>query len=80
MDEFYYNCSTNEANSHSPFEVLYGFQPSTTANRLIPLTCAIVEAADKLTMIANIKDGVHQLIKILKERMADKSSSTAPLL
>ena len=32
MVEFYYNCSINEATSHSPFEIMYGFQPSTPAN------------------------------------------------
>ena len=26
MVEFYYNCSVNEATSHSPFEEMYGFQ------------------------------------------------------
>ncbi len=31
MVEFYYNCSINEATSHSPFEIMYGFQPSTPA-------------------------------------------------
>ncbi len=51
MVEFYYNCSINEATSHSPFEVLYGFQPSTHANRILPLTGAIAEAADRLTMM-----------------------------
>ena len=31
MVEFYYNCSINEATSHSPFEVMYRFQPSSHA-------------------------------------------------
>jgi hypothetical protein len=31
MVEFYYNCSINEATSQSPFEVMYGFQPSTSS-------------------------------------------------
>ena len=40
MVEFYYNYSINEATSHSPFEVMYGFQPSTHADRLLSLTGA----------------------------------------
>jgi hypothetical protein len=35
MVEFYYNCFVNEATSCSPFEAMYGFQPSTPANRLL---------------------------------------------
>ena len=46
MMEFYYNCSINEATSHSPFEVMYEFQPSTIAGRFLPLTGATVEATD----------------------------------
>ena len=59
MVEFYYNCSINEATSHSPFEVMYGFQPSTPADRLLPLTGATAEAADRLTMMRDISDVVH---------------------
>ena len=59
MVELYYNCSINEATSHSPFEVMYGFQPSTLADRLILVTGATAEAADRLTMITDIRDGVH---------------------
>jgi len=33
--EFYYNCSINEASTHSPFEVMYGYQPYTPADRLL---------------------------------------------
>jgi hypothetical protein len=32
MVEFYYKCSINEATLYSPFEVMYGFQPSTPEN------------------------------------------------
>ena len=35
--EFYYNCSINKATSRFPFEVMYGFQPSTHADRLLVL-------------------------------------------
>jgi hypothetical protein len=78
MVEFYYNCSINEATSHSPFEVMYGFQPSTPENRLLPLTGATAEEADRLTMITDIRDVVHQLIKLSKERMGARSTRTAP--
>jgi hypothetical protein len=60
MVEFYYNCSISEATSHSPFEVMYGSQPSTPAVRLFQLVGATSEAADRLTMIKDIKDVVHQ--------------------
>ena len=79
MVEFYYNCFINEATSYSPFEVMYGFQPSTPANRLLPLTGATAEATDRLTLIKDIIDVVHQLIKLSKERMAARSTRTAPL-
>jgi len=79
MVEFYYNCSINEATSHSPFEEMYGFQPYTPIDRLLPLNGATAEAAHRLTMITNIIDVVHQLIKLSKERMAAISTRTAPL-
>ena len=37
MVEFYYKCSINEATTHSLFEVMYGYHPSTLADRLFPL-------------------------------------------
>ena len=49
MVEFYYKCSVNEASKHSPFEVSYGFQPSTLADRLLPLTGASTLVLDRLT-------------------------------
>jgi hypothetical protein len=58
---------------------MYGFQPSTHANRLLPLNGATVEAAYRLTMITDIRDVVHQYIKLSKERMAGRSTRTAPL-
>ena len=77
MVELYYNYSINEATSHSPFEVMYGFQPPTPADRLLPLSGATAEAANKLTMIADIKDVVYELIKLSKERMTARSTSTS---
>jgi hypothetical protein len=58
--KFYYNCSINEATSHSPFEVMYRFQPSTPVNRLLPLAGATAEAINRVTMITDIGDVVHQ--------------------
>ncbi len=54
MVEFYYKCSINEATKHSPFEVVYGYQPSTPAHRLLPMVGATADAADRLTLIADI--------------------------
>ncbi len=58
---------------------MYGFQPSTPANRPLPLTSATVEAAEKSAMIANIRDVVYELVKLSKERMAARSTRTATL-
>jgi hypothetical protein len=79
MVDFLYTCSINEATSHSPFEVMYGFQPCIPADHLLPLSGNTAEAADKLTMIADIKDVVYELIKLSKERMAARSTRSAPL-
>ena len=54
MIEFYYNCSINEATTHSPFEVMYGFPTSTLADRLYPLVGATTDAANRLTLIVDI--------------------------
>jgi hypothetical protein len=78
MVEFYYNCFVKEATSHSPLEVMFGFQPSTHANRLLPLTRATADATDRLTMITDIGDVIHQLINLSKERMAARSTRTDP--
>ena len=78
MVEFCYNCSINEATSHSPFEVMYVFQPSKHANRLLPLTGATAKATYRFTMTTDTRD-VHQLIKLPKERMATRSTRTIPL-
>ena len=58
---------------------MYGFQPSTSVDQLLPLTGAIAEATDMLTMISDMRDVVHQMIKLSKERMAARSTRTAPL-
>ena len=48
MVEFYYNCSINEATTHLPFEVMYGYQPPTLADPLLPLVSATTDATDRL--------------------------------
>jgi len=56
MVEFYYNCYINEASKHAPFEVGYGFQPSTLVDRLLPLASAPALVADRLTQLASVRD------------------------
>jgi hypothetical protein len=79
MVEFYYNRSINEATTHSPFEVMYGYQPSTPADRLLSMVGATTDAADRLTLIADIRDVVNQLLRLSKERMATRSTRTTPI-
>ncbi len=67
----------NEATSHSPFEVMYGFKPFTLAHHLLLLIRATAEAANKLTTIADIKGYVYELIKLSKERLAVGSTRTS---
>jgi len=69
MVEFYYNCSINEASQDSTFEVMFGYQPSTHADRLPPLTGATANATSRLTLFSNIRDVVEQLLQLSKERM-----------
>jgi hypothetical protein len=79
MIELYFNCSTNEAACHSPFEVIYGFQPSTPADRLLPLAGATADAAVRLTNIVEIRDVVKQLLIRSKERLATRSTRSPPI-
>jgi len=72
MVEFYYNCSINEATTQSPFEVMYAYQPSILADRLFQLAGGATDAANRLTLIADIRDGVNQFLKLTKEKMAAK--------
>jgi hypothetical protein len=66
MVEFYNNCSTNEAAQQSPFEVTCGSQPSTPANRLLPLAGANAYTSDRLTNNVEIRDAVKQLLILSK--------------
>ena len=79
MTEFYYNCLINEATTHSRFEEMYEYQPSTPIEWLFRLAGTATNAAEKCTLIANIRDVVNTLLKLSKERMAAKSTTTAPL-
>jgi hypothetical protein len=78
MVEFYYNCSINASSKHSPFEVTYGFQPATRADRLLPLTGAPAPDADRLTELANVREVVRELLTLSKQHMAARSSRPAP--
>jgi hypothetical protein len=80
MFEFYYNRSINEGTTHSPFEVMYGYQPSTPRDRLLPLTGVTTDAFDRSTSIANIRDVVNQLLKLSKEMMAAMSTRISPII
>ena len=73
----YYNCSINEVTTYSPFEVMYGYKPSTPADHLLSMDGATAGAADRLTLIADIRDGVNQLLRLSKEKMAAKSHRIA---
>ena len=79
MVEFYYICSITKATNQSPFEVVYGYQPSTPVDRLLPMVGATADAANRLTMITDTRDVVNQLLKLSKERMAARSTRTAPV-
>jgi hypothetical protein len=75
MVEFhYYNCSMNEASKHSPFEVSYGFLPTTSAHRLLPLIGAQAYVTDRLTELVSVRDVVRELLALSKQRMAGRSS------
>jgi hypothetical protein len=56
MVEFHYNCYVNESSKYYPFEVSYGFQPATHADRLLSLNGAPAPVAERLTRLASIRD------------------------
>ena len=59
---------------------MYGYQPSTPADRLLPLASAIADASDRLSLIADIRDVVDQLLKLSKGKIEARSTRTAPSL
>ena len=58
---------------------MYGHQPATPADRQLSVAGATADAADRLTLIRDIRDVVNQLLKLSKERMAARSTRTAPI-
>ena len=59
---------------------MYGYQPSTpTADRLLPLVDATSGVTYRLILIADIRDVVNQLLNLCKEKMATRSTRTAPI-
>ena len=78
MVEFYYKCSINEASKYSPFEVSYGFQPTTPDDRFLPLTGAPTLVVERLTELASVRDVVCELLTLFKQRMTDRSSKPTP--
>ena len=58
---------------------MYGYQPSTLADRLLTLAGATADAGDRLKLIACIRYVVNQLLKLSKERMAARSTRTVPI-
>ena len=62
MVELYYNCSSNELSKHYPFEVSDGFQPTTPANRLLPLSGAPDHVVERQTKLASVMDIVRELL------------------
>jgi hypothetical protein len=69
----------NEATTHSLFEVMYVYQPSSPSDRLLPLAGGSTNEADRLTLFEEIRVVVNQLLKLSKERMAAKSTRTPPI-
>jgi hypothetical protein len=58
---------------------MYRYQLSTPADRLLPLTSATVDATDRWTLIADIRDVVNQLLnRLSKKRIAARSTRNAP--
>ncbi len=77
MIKLYYNCSINEGSTHSPFEVSYGFQPTTLADRLLSLIGAPAHVADRLTEFTSVRGvGCELLTLFLKNGCSLFSTST----
>jgi hypothetical protein len=54
-------------------------QPATLVDRILPMVGATADADDRLTLIADMRDVVNQLLQLSKERMAARSTRTAPI-
>jgi hypothetical protein len=66
----------NEASKYSPFEVSYGFQPTTRADRFFPSA----RVADRLAELISVRDGVRELLTLYKQRMDARSIRPTPIL
>ena len=53
---------------HPPFEVTYGFQPATHVDRLLSLTGAPAPIGDRLSKLANVREGVREFLTLSKQR------------
>jgi len=78
MVELYYNCSINEASTHSPFEVSYGFLPAAHADRLLQLNGAPTFVVERLTVLASVRDVLRELLTLSKQRMDARSYKPTP--
>jgi hypothetical protein len=58
---------------------MYGYQPSPHAYRLLQLAGANKDTVDRLTLVADIRDVVKQLLNLSKERTSAKPTRAASL-
>ena len=70
--------SVSKATRHSPFESLYGFQPSAPVDRMMSLDDIPVSAADRLQNIADTQMVVRELLKLSKDRQSASSTTSFP--
>ena len=57
---------------------MYVYQPSTPADRLLPLPSAIANADDRLTSTADIRDVVNQLLKLSEGKIPARLTKIGP--
>jgi hypothetical protein len=62
-----------------PFEVSYGFQPTTHAYRLLPLNGAPALVTKHLARFTSVRDVVRELLALSKQRMVARSSGPTPI-
>ena len=76
--EFCYNSAVNEAARHSPFEASYGFQPSTPADRLLPVDDVPASSVNHLQQIKDTQELLRELLDLNKQRLAARRSRDPP--
>jgi len=59
-------------------EVYYCFQPTTLADRFLPLTDALAPVVERLNELASVREVVRELLTLSKQRMVARSSRPAP--